>query len=110
MDATKGAPEGALGWKVRVGLEVDLHGQLGLAGRVGRVYCGYFAKGATSVGAGRVRELRVIEDVIALHAELEADDAILREDEVLGEDHVGVVDAGAMVGIAVDVAEGADVL
>ena len=53
-------------------------------------------------------ELGVVEDVVRLHAELQFADAVTREVEVLGEDQVGVVGPGAVVGVAPHVAELAD--
>ena len=62
----------------------------------------------TQLGLG---ELRVVEDVVAFHTELERADTIARQREVLGEDEVGVVDARAMVLVSPAlVAEGAECL
>jgi hypothetical protein len=100
-----GAPEGTP--LCRDALEVEFCGELGLAGRLG----GTDGAGAAreSVGGGvkrlgkrtsRIVELGVVEDVVGLHAELQFADAVTREVEVLGQDQVGVVDPGTVLGVA----------
>src|ERR1035438_6647486 len=50
----------------------------------------------------------MVEDVVAFHTNLDVAGSIAAEREVLGEDHVGVVAAGAVIRIAVNVAEPAE--
>ena len=102
--------EGASGVvRFRVGLEVQLHGQLGLACRSRTRDTTEGASGipknAIVPGGSRVGELRMVEDVVAFHSELEADSRFGGKVEVLGQDHVGIVDSRAVSRIAMDIAK-----
>ena len=61
---------------------------------------------AAGEAGGGVVELRVIEDIVAFQTELNTDIALRHDVEVLGQNHVRVVDSGTVIRVAVDVAEG----
>ena len=86
-------------------LEVELRGKLRLTGGGST---GNLTEPTGIKGRVRIAELGVVEDVVALHTDLELAEAVRRQVEVLREDQVGAIQAGTMVRITVNVAEGTD--
>lgn len=95
-----------------VRLEVELRRQLGLTSWrcTGDHTCRTIRQSVrveegldgAAYGAAGVVEVGVVEDVVALHTNLEAHGAVSTEVEVLGDDQVGVDAARAVVPVAAD--------